>query len=172
MSPLTYRLWLLCPGSFHCPHCVLPPNEVLPISAHRLAPGRQKHSKDSGITKRSFLLLLLSSERSASPSCFPSWRAGPRHVATARLHHICCFIALWAACTARSTAVEPSQQTSVRETFPLTWLSVMTEESKPRIKTAHLHVSYFKFACLVFLNPLERGSAGAGCVGFVAVALW
>lgn len=118
VSPLTYRLWLLCPGSFHCPHCVLPPNEVLPISAHRPAPGRQKHSKDSGITKRSFLLLLLSSERSASPSCFPSWRAGPRHVATARLHHICCFIALWAACTARSTAVEPSQQTC-QGNFPL-----------------------------------------------------
>lgn len=104
------------------------------LSTQRPAPGRQKCSKDSGIRKRSFLLLLLSSERSASPSCFPSWREGPGHVATARLHHICCLIAPWAACTARSAAMEPSQQTSVRETFPLTWLSVMTEESKPRIK--------------------------------------
>lgn len=114
-------------------------------------------------------MLLLSCERSASPSCFPSWRDGPGHVATAQLHRICCLIAPWAACTARfgrrsTQRCDGAQPTNLCQgNFPLGLAVSDDKGQQTQDETAHPHLSYFIFTCLVFLSPLEGATPGAQC---------
>lgn len=150
INELLAALFILTPSLQ--PHWVLsPPRQgaaEVGTPRHPSARRRQMLGENEDKIKWFCPSLLSSSERSASPSCFSSWRGRPRHIAIARLNRIHCLTALQVCLqhtlreTGHKTVMKTSQHSASRET--VSFCHGYQRWTKKAIQNYPVH-SYFTF---------------------------